>query len=51
MQRYGWHYTTEQVAAYMRISLSEAWDLPTVEYLNAVAYLKARGEFEKASRK
>ena len=35
----------------MRISLSDAWDLPTVEYLNAVAYLKARGEFEKASRK
>jgi len=51
MRRYGWHYTTEQIAAYMRITLSEAWDLPTVEYLNAAAYLKAKGEFEKASRK
>ena len=51
MRRYGWHHATEQIAAYMRISLSEAWDLPTVEYLNAAAYLKAKGEFEKASRK
>jgi len=31
--------------------LSEAWDIPTLEYLNAVAYLKAKAEFEKAALK
>lgn len=30
--------------------MSEAWEISTMEYLNAVAYLKARAEFEKANR-
>jgi hypothetical protein len=31
--------------------MTEAWEIPTLEYLNAVAYLKARAEFEKAALK
>jgi hypothetical protein len=51
MQRYGWHYTTERVADYLRIPMTEAWEVPTLEYLNAVAYLKAKAEFEKSALK
>jgi hypothetical protein len=31
--------------------MTEAWEVPTLEYLNAVAYLKAKAEFEKAALK
>jgi len=51
MSRYGWHYTTERVADYLRIPMTDAWEIPTLEYLNAVAYLKAKSEFEKAALK
>ena len=51
MRVFGWHYQTELVAAYERVTLSEAWDLPTVQYLNALAYLKAKGEYEREQMK
>jgi hypothetical protein len=31
--------------------MTDAWEIPTLEYLNAVAYLKAKSEFEKAALK
>jgi hypothetical protein len=48
MRNFGWIYQTNQVATHQRITLDQAWDLPYLEYLNSVAYLKAKGDFEKA---
>ena len=46
MRFYGWLYQTELVANYEKIKLEEAYDLPTLQYLNNLAYLKAKGEYE-----
>lgn len=51
MSQYGWHYQTELVAAYERITLSQAWDLPTLQYLNSLAYLKSKREHEESQIK
>ena len=45
IEYYGWQYTTTQVAEYYRISLNEAYQLPALEYLNALAYIKAYRDF------
>lgn len=51
MRQFGWHYQTELVATYERVTLAQAWDLPTVQYLNALAYLKAKREHEEQQMK
>jgi hypothetical protein len=40
MARWGWVYTTKQVADFQNIKVSDAYDLGIVEYLNTLAYLK-----------
>jgi hypothetical protein len=40
MARWGWVYSTKQVADFQNISVAEAFDLKVVEYLNTLAYLK-----------
>ena len=40
MERWGWVYSTKQVADFQNISVNEAYDLMVVEYLNSLAYLK-----------
>jgi hypothetical protein len=47
MQHYGWIYQTELVANYERITIEEAFNLKTINYLNDLAYLKAKSEYEK----
>jgi hypothetical protein len=46
MQYYGWIYQTELVAAFERITLEEAYELPTLQFLNNLAYLKSKSEYE-----
>ena len=41
IEYYGWQYTTTLVAEYYRFTLNEAYQLPALEYLNALAYIKA----------
>jgi hypothetical protein len=45
VEYYGWQYSTTQVAEYYRIPLNEAYELPTIEYLNALSYLKAYRDY------
>jgi hypothetical protein len=51
MRYYGWIYQTELVAEFERISLEEAYELPALQFLNDLAYLKAKGEHEKLEMK
>ena len=40
MERWGWVYSTKQVADFQNISVNAAFELSVVEYLNTLAYLK-----------
>ena len=40
MERWGWVYSTKQVADFQNINVNEAYDLRVIEYLNTLAYLK-----------
>jgi len=45
IEYYGWQYTTTLVAEYYRFTLNEAYQLPALEYLNALAYIKAHRDY------
>ena len=44
---YGWIYSTEQVAELERITLDEAYELPILQFLNDLVYLKAKSDNEQ----
>lgn len=44
---YGWQYCTKLVADYENITVSQAYELPIIHYLNTLAYLKAERDFKK----
>lgn len=44
---YGWIFSTSQVAEHERITLDAAFELPVLQYLNDLAYLKMKGKVEK----
>jgi len=46
MRYYGWIYQTELVADFEKITLEQSYELPLLQYLNDLAYLKAKGEYE-----
>jgi len=48
MKYYGWIYSTAQIAEHERITLDQAFELPVVQYLNDLAYLKMKDKLEKA---
>ncbi len=47
MQQYGWHYSVQLVAEYERITTEEAWNLSTINFLNDLAYLKAKANYDR----
>lgn len=51
MQRFGWHYQSELVSRYEGIKLDEAYQLPTIQYLNDLAYLKEKSNYEREAIK
>ena len=51
MRRFGWHYQSELVARYEGIKLDEAYQLPTIQYLNDLAYLKEKANYEREAIK
>ena len=51
MQRFGWHYQSELVSRYEGIKLDEAYQLPTIQYLNDLAYLKEKANYEREAIK
>jgi hypothetical protein len=46
MQRYGWIYQATIIADHERIKLSEVYELPTIQALNNLSYLKAKNAFD-----
>jgi len=46
MSNYGWIYNTFTVAEFERIELDKAYELPTLQYLNDLSYLKAKASFD-----
>jgi hypothetical protein len=47
MDIYGWIYQTTIVAEHERIELDRVYDLPAVQFLNDLAYIKAFRDYEK----
>ena len=45
-ESYGWIYSTAQVAEHERITLDEAFNLPTLQYLGDLSYIKAKARHE-----
>jgi hypothetical protein len=48
---YGWEFSATQVAEHNRITLNEAYQLPVVEALNNLAYLKSKQDYEQKQNK
>lgn len=44
---YGWIFNAESVADLERIELDRVYELPTLQFLNDLAYLKAKAAMEK----
>ena len=43
---YGWIYSTQQVAEFERISLEQSYELPILQYLNDLVYIKAKRDYD-----
>jgi hypothetical protein len=51
MARWGWVFSTKQVADFQNITVNEAYDLRVIEYLNTLAYLKDYNKDKEAQFK
>lgn len=47
LTQYGWIFSATQVAEHEKITLDKAFGLPILQALNALAYLKSFGEYQK----
>ena len=48
MRIFGWSYTAEQIADYQRIELEKVYEMPTIEAINAMSYLKGKAKYIEA---
>ena len=48
---YGWIYSTKQVAEFEGCKLDEAYQLPLMQALNDLVYLKAKSEHDRLMAK
>jgi hypothetical protein len=48
---YGWHYTCYLVAAQENIGIKEVFEMNTIEFLNAMAYMKAKNSYDREQSK
>jgi hypothetical protein len=46
VERYGWIFSAKQVADHNCISLNEAYELPVIQALNDLSYLKSKQDYE-----
>ena len=51
MQRYGWIYQATIIAEHERIRLEEVYELPTIQALNDLSYIKSKNAFDKEQMK
>lgn len=47
IDQYSWQYSAKQIAEYERITVDQAYDLPIMQALNDLAYLKAENDYNK----
>jgi hypothetical protein len=40
MARWGWVFSTKEVATFENVTMTEAYNLPIIHYLNSLAYIK-----------
>lgn len=45
--RWGWIYNAELIKGFEGIELNKVWELPIIQALNGLAYLKDKGRNEK----
>jgi hypothetical protein len=46
MRDFGWIYQASLVAEFERIPMEEVYDIPTIQFLNDLSFLKAKNEYE-----
>jgi hypothetical protein len=46
MRHYGWIYQATLIAEHEKIKLDEVYELPTIQALNDLAYLKSKNAYE-----
>jgi hypothetical protein len=51
MQRYGWIYQATIIAEHERIRLEEVYEMPTIQALNDLSYIKSKNAFDKEQMK
>ena len=47
-KRFGWISTAERVAEVERIELNKVWELPTVQFLNDILYIREKDKYLNA---
>lgn len=47
MRNYGWIYQAKLVAEHEGIRLEKVYDLSTIQFLNDLAYIKAKNEYDR----
>lgn len=51
IEQYGWQYNAKQIAEYERITVDQAYDLPVLQALNDLAFLKAEIDYRNELKK
>jgi hypothetical protein len=51
MARWGWVFSTKQVADFQNITVNEGYEMRVIEYLNTLAYLKDYNKDKEAQLK
>lgn len=47
MDTYGWIYQAAIVAEHERVELDKVYEMPVLQFLNDLAYLKAKQDYEQ----
>ena len=48
---YGWYFNAKQVADFENVTVSQAFELNVIQYLNILSYLKAKSEYDAEQQK
>jgi hypothetical protein len=51
MRKYGWIYQATIIAEHEKIKLAEVYELPTLQALNDLSYLKSKNSFDREQMK
>jgi len=51
MRDFGWIYQASLVAEFERVTMEEAYELSTIQFLNDLSYIKAKNEYESEQLK